>query len=594
LDKSGNGIVTVETTRTEKSMGIRERKYAIKLTTGWLPTGTRLEKYGHVVTKCHKCGGRETVNHIMQCPARCRDKQETVQELNKMLEKLKTTDDVRHALVRGIELWINGKRILKTIAISERTRKAVETQNRIGWDMAMRGRLANEWAVIQEHNGDGLPRGRAGKRLGDSWSAHISSFLIQESRRYWKKRNEERQKSSSPEEPDRSRPEVEAETRVRNLYNRVNELAEQDRGIFDVPLERRLQLPVKHQELWADRTLATVNRLAHKERERIKKSQGNIWELWSRASAAITSAAGKIGDLGRKKRDCESEDNGRAKGTERQGKPDSSEEEKEEEKAARGRGLTARTQEDGNPIARDADLAKSDKKQNPNLKKRVLDAFIARGARHHAAKAAGKSTHDKDGGSQQEETKKAKGKRKQTSMERWRQTEVKEAATGQLNCSDVPSQPAKKTKKQAIETTNKSDARSTVRAVEQAARRERNERAGATIKGKQQDITVTARKMGKNQENEKMAQKTKKRDGKLTCTNPYAKSKAKAVTTDEDVQKKETSNSVRSVLDRWLGAREPKFKKKKAPTRGVEQDQTKEWTQVGIHRFFKGKTKEHP
>jgi hypothetical protein len=29
---------------TQRNMGIRERKYAIKLTTGWLPTGTRLEK----------------------------------------------------------------------------------------------------------------------------------------------------------------------------------------------------------------------------------------------------------------------------------------------------------------------------------------------------------------------------------------------------------------------------------------------------------------------------------------------------------------------------------------------------------------------
>jgi hypothetical protein len=176
---------------TQRNMGIRERKYAIKLTTGWLPIGTRLEKYGHMVTECHKCGGKETVNHIVQCPARAAEKRKTVKDFDQMLETMKTTEDVRHALSLGIELWMHGKKVTNRIALTERTRKAVDDQNKIGWDMAMRGRLASEWAVIQEHNGDGVPRGRAGNRLGDSWSAQVGGFLLQESRKYWFRRNEE-------------------------------------------------------------------------------------------------------------------------------------------------------------------------------------------------------------------------------------------------------------------------------------------------------------------------------------------------------------------------------------------------------------------
>jgi hypothetical protein len=144
----------------QRNIGIRERKYAIKLTTDWLPTGTRLEKYGNLVTECHKCGGWETCNHIVQCPAKATEKLITIQNLDKMLKTMKTTDDVRHALVAGVELWLHRQKVKESVAISKRTAKAIRIQNAIGWDMAMRGRLANEWAAIQEHNGNGVPRGR--------------------------------------------------------------------------------------------------------------------------------------------------------------------------------------------------------------------------------------------------------------------------------------------------------------------------------------------------------------------------------------------------------------------------------------------------
>jgi hypothetical protein len=78
--------------------------------------------------------------------------------------------------------------------------------------------------------------------------------------------------------------------------------------------------------------------------------------------------------------------------------------------------------------------------------------------------------------------------------------------------------------------------------------------------------------------------------------NPYAKSKtrpgSKAI--DQDDQKKETSNSVRTVLDRWMGARKPKFRKKEQTTAGAEQGAGKAWAQVGISRFFTRKTDSLP
>jgi hypothetical protein len=100
-------------------------------------------------------------------------------------------------------------------------------------------------------------------------------------------RNNERQKSSSIDEPDRPMAVVEAETKVKSLCNREKELAQQDRKIFDLPLEKRLELPAKHQELWYERTLPIVNRLAREERERLKKNNTDIRMLWAKVAGEL-------------------------------------------------------------------------------------------------------------------------------------------------------------------------------------------------------------------------------------------------------------------------------------------------------------------
>jgi hypothetical protein len=45
-----------------------EETYSTKQLTGWLPSGTCKEMYGDQVTACHRCGGIETNDHIIQCP----------------------------------------------------------------------------------------------------------------------------------------------------------------------------------------------------------------------------------------------------------------------------------------------------------------------------------------------------------------------------------------------------------------------------------------------------------------------------------------------------------------------------------------------
>jgi hypothetical protein len=549
----------------QRNMGIRERKYAIKLTTEWLPTGTKLEKYGNLVTGCHKCGGRETCNHIVQCPAKATEKLITIRNLDKMLKTIKTTDDVRHALVAGVELWIHGQKVKESVAVSKRTAKAIRIQNTIGWDMAMRGRLANEWAVIQEHNGDGVPRGRMSNRLGDSWSAQVGSFLIQESRRFWTMRNNERQKSSSIDEPDRPRAVVEAETRVKSLYNRENELAQRDRKIFDLPLAKRLELPVKHQELWYERTLPMVNRLAREEQERLKKNNTDIRTLWAKVAGELKE---------------------RNKGKESQGRTDID---------------TSAARVGGAETNRAEDLTKNVRGENLNHKRAKLDRFMAYGARQHAARE--KATAAK--------TSQCKHKEATDHAVTAQQEGAKARGQNERNCESSKRTSASTTS-HCVATTitggNDNDryAQGKTRSIDKD-RRATSRRRRSVLTGVKQSSTRTAANQSsgcqgmENQEcpRAKTTETTQKRknEGKADeiKKNPYSKEKARgAKGNEEDVQKKETSNSARTVLERWVGARKPKFKEKRQSTDSAEQESNTKRTQVGILQFFKGKTGKLP
>lgn len=72
-----------------RALNLAQRKYATKLTIDWLPTGTRMEKYGDLVTACHNCGGREDADHIVLCPTQESNWQEALIELDLFLERIK-------------------------------------------------------------------------------------------------------------------------------------------------------------------------------------------------------------------------------------------------------------------------------------------------------------------------------------------------------------------------------------------------------------------------------------------------------------------------------------------------------------------------
>jgi hypothetical protein len=244
---------------------------------GWLASGTRKEMYGDQVIACHRCGGIESNDHIIQCSEKGTDHKQSLADFKKLLDNLKTTVTVSDAMCHGLEKWMTlGVQSVHQAPRDEWCNSAMAKQDKIGWDMAMRGLLSKEWSHKQETANDGIVRGREGQEHGDKWSSSVSLWLIQESRRFWTIRNEERQAATSPEVTDKPMALSEAEAGVRQLYGRTFEISEQDRGILAVPMERRLLLPLRTMQEWVRTTKEAVNIMAKRHARREAQGQPEI------------------------------------------------------------------------------------------------------------------------------------------------------------------------------------------------------------------------------------------------------------------------------------------------------------------------------
>jgi hypothetical protein len=200
-------------------------------------------------------------------------------DFDKHLTTIKTTWPLQQELCCGLERWLTeGRQRRYARPAKEEYKAARRQQARIGWECAMKGMLGCEWACHQEHAKDGVTRGHTGSMVGDTWCSQVSDWLVKETGNYWRKRNDERQAASTPNEPGKSRALAEAEAGVASLYGRVLEVAEQDRELFSVPLERRLEMPLATMQEWLKSSREIVNVMARRQRERLEGGQPDIRE----------------------------------------------------------------------------------------------------------------------------------------------------------------------------------------------------------------------------------------------------------------------------------------------------------------------------
>jgi hypothetical protein len=102
--------------------------------------------------------------------------------------------------------------------------------------------------------GEGSVRGTE----ADSWSSKISAWLVGEAQSTWRSRNEELHMPTTPDNQHIARAALELQERVRELYARKDNVNYQDRDLFEITLDTRLQQSVSILRAWVESTSKTL------------------------------------------------------------------------------------------------------------------------------------------------------------------------------------------------------------------------------------------------------------------------------------------------------------------------------------------------
>ena len=175
-------------------LDINDRMRVKKFIHNRLPTNGREHLYyDHQPGICHQCkGAPETEDHILQCPTASRKnlRSEWVKEMKSFLSLPHTPSAIKDAISNSLQLWLDPSNTdnLTDTAGPQEVMQALESQNDIGWDHFVRGRITIEWGeIINLH----LQLNQITNYTAEQWGSKILAinwtFILQ----IWSLHNEE-------------------------------------------------------------------------------------------------------------------------------------------------------------------------------------------------------------------------------------------------------------------------------------------------------------------------------------------------------------------------------------------------------------------
>jgi hypothetical protein len=130
-------------------------------------------------------------------------------------------------------------------------------QTRVGFNLLLRGILTSDWSERQQVYLIDVNGGVRGTEA-DTWSSKLSTWLINQAHDLWKAKNEELHGPTAPDNSQIARAALELQERVRELYEQKDDVNYQDRDLFEIPLESRLQQSVSIMRAWVESTSKTL------------------------------------------------------------------------------------------------------------------------------------------------------------------------------------------------------------------------------------------------------------------------------------------------------------------------------------------------
>ena len=217
---------------TRKRMDIIHT-FVTKLVTGWLPVHHRQARMENIPARCPLCPEDETVDHMAQCPSRNNWKQDFQTRFSKLLKNQQTCPTLQHELLQASSQWMSG----------EHHDLSTDPQALIGWNLFHRGLLAKAWGERQIYFARTTRPTTLIDRKGQEkllrWPETIIQFIWMEMHQMWKTRCEWVHRKN--EQHESTQAQIRASSAVRALYQHADEIGYQDRRIFAMPLQERLQ-----------------------------------------------------------------------------------------------------------------------------------------------------------------------------------------------------------------------------------------------------------------------------------------------------------------------------------------------------------------
>jgi hypothetical protein len=208
------------------------------------------------------------------CASRTPLNKPMIEDLKEFLKTIKTDPYIIKLIVYHISQLLRIKSDSDVSDLPPLYKNAAIQQELFGWNMFTRGLITQNWAFIQEL----YFKNNNISKLGDSWSASVSEWMIKKGREIWLTRNE---KTHNTDINATSRLEKETYAQVRKLYDSAHLLSANDRELFSIPIDEFIQQPWQNLQTWVSTARPTFNACIKAQNDRLLSQQPKITEYFN-------------------------------------------------------------------------------------------------------------------------------------------------------------------------------------------------------------------------------------------------------------------------------------------------------------------------
>ena len=265
-NKTFDSIAWTAIGRANSKLPQHRQARTTKLQHNWIPTLKRMQNRDNSINgRCPNCNTRqyETKDHIIRCPNTdiANAREIALVNLTVTLSKMETPPDLSHALLYGIEKWIDQERDRNnptpidwppgTYTYDHTKHKpiadAFHMQSQIGWDELMRGRICKGWGdVIQQH----YQRTKAPKAQNrDTWEHNTIDKIWEIFDATWTARNA--LKHGATEDENNKIRDEKTNQKINDIYRyKQHKVSIQDLRLFHTPLATILHKSHAYKQAW--------------------------------------------------------------------------------------------------------------------------------------------------------------------------------------------------------------------------------------------------------------------------------------------------------------------------------------------------------